>query len=107
MFCFDNGDPAATRQGRCGRAFFQHFIEHCFWTTRHREPFGEDHDRSSGCVHVDRAHVGIADADRFTIGVAIRECTRGNTNACSNTDAGSFASSARGFTRGKPVVFEN
>ena len=75
----DRGDPAATRQGRCGRAILEFTLEHGVWPTRHREPAREDHDRRSSCVYVDCVDARFAGVHRFAISVGIRSArgTRG------------------------------
>ena len=65
------GDPTSAWQGRRGRALFQHVIEHCFRTTRHRQSPREDHDWRGRGVYVDRSRTWFADADWFAFGVAI------------------------------------
>ena len=104
-------DLAATWQGRCGSALFQHSVEHSFRTTWHGKSFGKDHDRSRSRVHVDRAHARLADTQRLAIGLVIgrRTSPDGNTDAIAS--ATSFTGSTRGFTRsesvGSLIVFES
>lgn len=61
----------AAGQGGCGRAIFQHTLEHCFRTARHSEPHGKDHDRSGSSVYVDSARAWFADLEWLTISVAV------------------------------------
>ena len=96
-------DPASAGQSGCRRAFFQHFIEHCFWTTRHCESFGEDHDRSSRRIHVDSADTRFAGTQRLAIGLVIGRRTRSDGNPDSGAGARSFTCSHRGITRCESV----
>ena len=96
-------DPASARQSGCGSAFFKHSIEHCFWTTRHRESSGEDHDWSSSSIHVDSADTRFARTQRLAIGLVIGRRTSADSNPDSGASATSFTSGPRGFTRRESV----
>ena len=87
------GDSSTAGQSGCGRTLLQQRLEHRFWTTRHGEPPGEDHDRRGGRVHVDRTDAGSADPDRLTICVGV--ASRG-TGACINPDSSADATSFTG-----------
>ena len=66
-----SSDSFAAGQGGCGRAIFQHTLEHCFRTARHSEPLGKDHDRSGSGVYVDSARAWFADPEWLAICVAV------------------------------------
>ena len=97
---FGRGDPAATRQGRCGSALLKHFIEHRIRTARHGESACKDHDRRRSRIHADRADVGIADSEWFEIGLAVttRECSNGNRDADPGAVAATVTSSTSRIT---------
>ncbi len=79
----DRGDPAATGQGRRGRAVFELTLEHGVWPTRHGESAREDHDRRSGCVHVDSVDARLAGVYGIAISVGVGSArgTRGESES--------------------------
>jgi hypothetical protein len=100
---FDSGDPATAGQvGRWG-TLFQQPLEHGLWTKWHGESVGEDHDWSSGGIHVDSSHTRAADPDWVSISIAVRERAGGNADTDSRTGAGSFTGSTSRFTGCEPV----
>ena len=98
----DIGDPVTAWQSRRRRTLFELPIEHCFWATGHGEPIGEDHDRSSGSIHVNRARARFADPDWLTLGLAVGK--RAGRVADTDSGATSFTGSTSRITGCESVV---
>ena len=97
-----SSDTAPAGQSGCRGTLFQHLIEHRIWTTWHRESFSEDHDRSSGCVHVNSFDAWIACDHRIALGAFVGRSTGSNPDA--GADARGFTSSTGGFTSSESVA---